>query len=116
MSIKTIKNDNDLCKKLDLEVGNFLRAHYHDTPKYSNALRHIYVSAVFTQMRGEQVTHIYGVLNEIFGFGSGISDMQIDLHNNEIGRMYGLKYPAADRKMLLEIIFNDMVNGKVDFL
>ena len=110
--IKTLLADNELTHELESETGAFLRAN-SPTPKfYSNALRHIYASAVFTQMYGENVSHLYGIMNEMLPL-SGLGDMKIDLTNNEIGREYGIKYPTTDRQTLLKIIFEDLKSGKI---
>ena len=62
---KRLISDNELTDILDLEVGEFLDANCPNPKFYSNALRHIYASAVFTQMRGENCAYLYGILNEL---------------------------------------------------
>lgn len=68
---------------------------------------------MFTQLRGEGNTRFLGEMNEIFNFsGSGTEDTRIDRYNNELGIQYGLRYPRADKKKLLNIIFSDIEKNK----
>ena len=61
-----------------------------------DALRHAYVSGVFTQEYGETITNFLGILNEEMPLNgnSGLGDPRsenMDLWNNSIGRKYGKK-------------------------
>ena len=70
-----------------------------------DALRHAYVSGVFTQEYGEMAADIFGRANEFFPFGGAsssnfINSTNMDLWNNAVGRKYGKK--SKTRKELLK--------------
>ena len=81
-----------------------------------DALRHAYVSAVFTQEYGEIAADMFGRLNEHFpGFGTSSSNsersMNMDLWNNAVGRNYGKK--IKDRQRLFEELLKALEKGEL---
>ena len=61
-----------------------------------DALRHAYVSGVFTQEYGEAAANVLGRLNEYSPGGgssssSSTNSTNMDLWNNEVARKYGKK-------------------------
>lgn len=98
----------DLNKKLEHQVGNFLRANTVNPKLYSNDLRHQYVSALYTRNLGGKTAKTLGDLNELVNFsGSGREDTRIDKINNAIGREYGVKYPNFPKQDLLFKLLTD---------
>jgi hypothetical protein len=81
-----------------------------------DALRHSYVSGVFTQEYGESAAEIFGRLNEAYPGGS-ISNSNfenstnMDLWNNSIGRKYGEKFKT--RKELFNNLLKALKNGEL---
>lgn len=72
-----------------------------------DAMRHAYVSGVFTLEYGETVANIFGRINELVPLlsqGINSKDINMDLWNNAVGRKYGKKAKNRDDlfKMLLE--------------
>lgn len=101
---------NNLNKKLEKEVGDFLREKTLFPKRYSNDIRHQYVSAIYARNLGQKHAKKLGDLNEILHFsntGSGAYDTALDQLNNEIGRNYAKKYPNISRVKLLEVLLND---------
>jgi len=81
-----------------------------------DALRHAYVSGVFTQEYGEITSSIFGRLNEVFP-GGGVSSsnsenaINMDLWNNAVGRKYGKE--SKSRKKLFQHLINAMKEGEL---
>lgn len=101
---------NNLNKKLDYEVGDFLEKHTNSPKLYSNDIRHQYVSALYARNLGEKNAKWLGDINEILRLGrtgSGTDDTELDKLNNEIGRKYGRQYPNISKEELLQILLND---------
>ena len=100
---------NNLNKKLDYEVGDFLEKHTNSPKLYSNDIRHQYVSALYARNLGEEKAKLLGDLNEQlqFGTGYGTYDTELDKLNNEIGRNYARQYPNISKEELLQILLND---------
>lgn len=87
------KNLKKLPKNKD-GTFNELAEGFHDNDV--DALRHAYVSGVFTQEYSESTADIFGRLNEYFpgrSFSSSNTgnSTNMDLGNNEVGRKYGKK-------------------------
>ena len=87
------------------EDGSFneLAEGFHDNDV--DALRHAYVSGIFTQEYSESTADFFGRLNEYFpGWSFSSSNTEnstnMDLWNNEVGRKYGKK--TKSRKDLLK--------------
>lgn len=81
-----------------------------------DALRHSYVSGVFTQEYGDQIANFFGQLNEWFpGVGSSTSNStnskNMDLWNNAIGRRYGKK--TKGRLKLFKLLVKALKNGEL---
>jgi hypothetical protein len=81
-----------------------------------DALRHAYVSGVFTQEYGESAADIFGRLNEYFPGGSISSSNEenstnMDLWNNEVGRRYGKK--TKSRKDLFKRLMKALKKGEL---
>lgn len=81
-----------------------------------DALRHAYVSGVFTQEYGELSADIFGRLNEYFPGGSLSSanaenSTNMDLWNNSIGRKYGKK--TKSRKDLFKVLMKALKKGEL---
>ncbi len=79
-----------------------------------DALRHAYVSGVFTQEYGEPTADMLGRMNEYFpgwSFSSTNTEnsTNMDLWNNEIGRKYGKKTKSRTElfKRLMKALKND---------
>ena len=100
---------NNLNKKLDYEVGDFLEKHTNSPKLYSNDIRHQYVSALYARNLGEEKAKLLGDLNEQLNFGTGYGtyDTELDKLNNEIGRNYARQYPNISKEELLQILLND---------
>ncbi len=81
-----------------------------------DALRHAYVSGVFTWEYGEIAADVFGRLNEALPAG-GVSAsnsaeaMNMDLWNNAVGRKYGNKYKT--RKELFQNLLKALKNGEL---
>jgi hypothetical protein len=105
-----IRNPISLKSEATSEIYHYIDIHLRKLPKNADgtinefssefqdndvdALRHAYVSGVFTQEYNEKASEIFGVLNEYFpggGTSSYNSDrsLNMDLWNNNIGRQYG---------------------------
>jgi len=102
------KNLRNLPKKSD---GTFdeLNGEFFDND--IDALRHSYVSGVFTQEYGESAADIFGRLNEAYPGGSisnsnSENSTNMDLWNNAVGRKYGKKIKTKKElfKNLLEAL------------
>ncbi len=81
-----------------------------------DALRHAYVSRVFTQEYGETAADTFGRANEFFPFGGASSShstnsTNMDLWNNAIGRKYGKK--SKTRKELFKNLMKALKNGEL---
>lgn len=80
-----------------------------------DALRHAYVSGVFTQEYGEYLADLFGRLNEKFP-GGGVSSsnselsMNMDLWNNSVGRKYGKK--TKSREKLFTLLLQALKRGE----
>ncbi len=81
-----------------------------------DALRHSYVSGVFTQEYSESAADIFGRLYETF-FGGTLSSSNsenstnMDLWNNNVGRKYGKK--SKTRKELFKNLLKALKNGEL---
>lgn len=81
-----------------------------------DALRHAYVSGVFTQEYSESAADIFGRLYETF-FGGTLSSSNsenstnMDLWNNKVGRLYGKK--SKTRKELFRNLLKALKNGEL---
>lgn len=99
------KNDGSF----DLSSGEF----------YDNdidAIRHAYTAGIFTQEYGEKVTEILGDMNELVPFGGNSSSnspnsKNMDLWNNRIGRILGLK--TSGKLKLFKLIVKALKNGEL---
>jgi hypothetical protein len=98
----------DLRKEVEIEVYNLIDQKFRKLSKKTDgssdtgidafhendldALRHAYVSGVFTQKYGSALADVLGRLNEPFPF-NGASDanrvQSRNIWNNSIGRKYG---------------------------
>jgi hypothetical protein len=79
-----------------------------------DALRHAFVSGVYTMEYGEATADILGRLNEFKNFSFGTKEVpseNMDLWNNSIGRFYGKK--AKTRKELFELLIKALKNGEL---
>lgn len=87
---------------------------FHDNDV--DALRHAYVSGVFTQEYGPAMADVLGRLNELFPL-NGASDanrvqsINMDLWNNAVGRRYGQEFRT--RPELFEALLNALRNGEL---
>lgn len=112
------------------EVYQLIDAHYKPMPKKPDgeideyarglgnndidALRHAFVSGVYTMEYGEATADILGRLNEFKNFNFGTKEVpseNMDLWNNSIGRSYGKK--AKTRKELFELLIKALKNGEL---
>ncbi len=81
-----------------------------------DALRHAYVSGVFTQEYGEMAADIFGRANEFFPFGgtsssNSTNSTNMDLWNNAIGRKNGKK--SKTRKELFKKLMKALKDGEL---
>jgi hypothetical protein len=81
-----------------------------------DALRHAYVSGVFTQEYGEIASDIFGRANEYFPFGgtsssNSTNSTNMDLWNNAVGRKYGKKFKT--RKELFKKLMQALKDGEL---
>jgi hypothetical protein len=81
-----------------------------------DALRHSYVSGVFTQEYGEVLANVFGVMNELApGLGSSTSyssnSKNMDLWNNSVGRKYGEK--TKSRLKLFKLLIKALKRGEL---
>ena len=79
-----------------------------------DALRHAYVSGVYTMVYGENVADVLGRLNEWVYSNSVMSTKgseNMDLWNNEIGRRLGKK--SKNRKELFDRIEDSMKKNEL---
>jgi hypothetical protein len=107
------KNLRNLPKKSDGTIDE-LGGEFFDNDV--DALRHSYVSGVFTQEYGETSAEIFGRLNEAYPGGSistsnSKNSTNMDLWNNSIGRKYGKKFKT--RKELFNNLLKALKNGEL---
>jgi hypothetical protein len=107
------KNLRNLPKKSDGTIDE-LGGEFFDNDV--DALRHSYVSGVFTQEYGETAAEIFGRLNEAYPGGSistssSENSTNMDLWNNSIGRKYGKKIKT--RKELFNNLLKALKNGEL---
>lgn len=79
-----------------------------------DALRHAYVSGVYTIEYNESVADILGRLNELINISSGANreaEENMDLWNNAVGRKYGKK--SKDREELIKALMKALKNGEL---
>lgn len=79
-----------------------------------DALRHAYVSGVYTMEFSENTAEIMGRLNELTNFDYSLSaedSENMDLWNNHIGRIYGKK--VKSRQELFEKLVEAMKAGEL---
>jgi hypothetical protein len=81
-----------------------------------DALRHSYVSGVFTQEYGEALANLFGQVNEWApGVGSSTSysseSKNMDLWNNAVGRKYGKK--TRSRLKLFKFLIKALEKGEL---
>jgi len=108
-----IRHYDTLSKEYDKEVGEFLNNNTDNPKKYSNDIRHQFVSAIFARNLGEKTSKILGNLNELRPADLlDPVDSKIDKINNEIGRNYAKQYPNIPRKELLKLILKDYSKNK----
>lgn len=119
-----------LMKESRLEVYQFIDKHYKTMPKKEDgsidqyarglanndidALRHSYVSGVYTMEYGKLTADMLGRLNELrhFNFGGKVDPSEnMDLWNNAVGREYGEK--AKNRKELFDLLLKALENGEL---
>lgn len=94
---------------IDKEAGGF---QHNDV----DALRHAYVSGVYTMEYGKPVAYLLGTLNE-FNLSDYIgrsrpgegNSRKMDLHNNKVGRKYGQESKTREElsQKLLKALKND---------
>lgn len=113
-----------------LEVYHFIDKYYKTMPRKEDgtinqyakglgnndidALRHAYVSGVYTMEYGEFVADMLGRLNEVrhLNFGDKVDPSEnMDLWNNAVGRKYGTK--AKDRNELFNLILKALKEGEL---
>ena len=100
----------NLPKKYSQDVGDFLRSQFPSRAlqdRYSNDLRHQYVSAVVARNLGENTAIRLGNIMEAIDYVSAPGDSRIDQINNEIGRRYAKKYPTLEKSAFLNKLFED---------
>ena len=79
-----------------------------------DAMRHAYVSGVFTMEYGEDVANAFGRLNELIPFlsqGRDSKDINMDLWNNAVGQKYGKK--AKNRDDLFKLLLDAQKNEEL---
>jgi hypothetical protein len=79
-----------------------------------DALRHAYVSGVYTIEYGEITADLFGRLNELRNFNFGMIEspsVNMDLWNNSIGRKYGKK--SKSRQELFENLINALKSNEL---
>ena len=84
-----------------------------------DALRHAYVSSVFTMEYGESAAEIFGRLYELLPGGSSTEtpenlekETNMDLWNNAVGRKYGKKSKTKDelfQNLMLALKNNELI-------
>lgn len=118
-----------LKEEAKLEVYNYIDKYIRPLPKDKNdifneftdefidndvdALRHAYVSGVYTMDYGADAAEILGRLHELVFSDTSSSHLNtenMDLWNNAIGRKYGEK--AKTREELFNLIHNALKNGE----
>jgi hypothetical protein len=112
------------------EVYQFIDSQYRPLPKKSDgtmedypkgaadndidALRHSYVSGVFTMEYGETTADILGRIVELKNYNFGIKEVpseNMDLWNNAVGRKYGKK--SKTRKELFDSLLKALKDGEL---
>ena len=79
-----------------------------------DALRHAYVSGVYTLEFSEKTAEIVGRLNEIIGFNSSSNSVgsdNMDLWNNEVGRLKAKK--VKTRRELYDSLIKALKDGEL---
>lgn len=80
-----------------------------------DALRHSYVSGIFTQEFGEKAAEIFGILNELKPGGGSSSNnfnsRNMDLWNNAVGRNYSKR--TSGRKKLFKLLLQALKKGEL---
>jgi hypothetical protein len=126
------KDPVTLKKELEREVYLLIDRHYRSLPKNSDgsidtlsnvfqdndvdALRHAFVSGVFTQEYGSSAADFFGRINEYFSAisssgGNTDRSINMDLWNNAVGRRYGKR--CKSRKSLFERILKALDEGEL---
>ena len=107
------KNLRPLPRKSD---GTFDTASTEFSDNDVDALRHAYVSGVFTIKYNVLVANVLGYVNEFRGnYGRNLRQQSnirnMDLWNNHVGREYGKK--SKNRKELFEYLIRALKNGEL---
>lgn len=79
-----------------------------------DALRHAYVSGVYTLEFSEQTAEMMGRLNELLGFNSSLNSVgseNMDLWNNAVGRLKAKK--IKNRRELYESLIKALKSGEL---
>jgi hypothetical protein len=119
-----------LMKEARSEVYELIDKHYKPMPKKADgsideyakglanndidALRHSFVSGVYTIEYGEVTADLLGRLNEMrhFNFGGKVDPSEnMDLWNNAVGRKYGKK--TKTRKELFDLLLKALKSGEL---
>ncbi len=125
-----MSNILDLKNTAKIEVYNYIDQHLRKLPRGQDsnydesqegfvdndvdALRHAYVSGIYTMEYGTEIAEILGRLNELFNLNyssDGELSQNMDLWNNEIGRSYGKKSKSKDQ--LLNFLMDALRNGEL---
>lgn len=96
------------------EHGNFDEIQNGYVDNDVDALRHAYVSGIYTIQYGSGVAEILGRLNELFNLNyssNGELSQNMDLWNNEVGRSYGKKSNSKDQ--LLRFLMDALKRGEL---
>jgi hypothetical protein len=95
--------------------GEFSETPNEFTDNDVDAFRHAYVSGRFTQEYGENVSDIFGSMNEYFSFspttGGGKTSTNMDYWNNSVGRKYGKK--TRKKVTLLKALQKALKSGEM---
>ncbi len=87
---------------------------FHDNDV--DAIRHAYVSGVFTREYGSAMADVLGRLNELFPLNgasdtSRVQSTNMDLWNNAVGQRYGQEFRT--RSELFEALLNALKKGEL---
>lgn len=105
------KEIRPLPKKADGTVNEFAEGLVDNDV---DALRHAYVSGVYTLEFSEQTAEVMGRLNEFVGFNSSSSSIgseNMDLWNNNIGRIKARQ--AKNRRELYDLLIKSLRGGEL---
>lgn len=113
---------DEICKYIDEHIRKLPKTSSGSFNEFSgvfvnndvDALRHAYVSGVYTMEYGEKISDFLGRINELTNMSSGderVNEENMDLWNNSIGRKYGKK--SKSKNELIQYLMEALSSGEL---